>query len=608
MKSAAHLALGWLWLSGCTISAVSEAEDTRLTNTCSVDSDCGAEESCNDGLCQPFNGDLEALLIEITPPADSEAQHVSFVSHFQPGFVPTSGGELKLPPVQAATVTGSLQLSQTDNCYPTLPQDGAVPLPTASDLSLPVSVTLIPRERLLGLPQQLYVTASDFRKDGTYKFDIVVPPGSYDVYLVPNRGQQGCVVPPQLIRGESISGKTTLNYHASKNSDLKLQLHWPKGTHVLDGWTADVIEPLGGRPISTEVTLTTPSDRGTDLVYEIPLVYSTVRQLPAAQESVEFAGDLIRLRPPEGAPLPTIFLDRTGIGLLPGTPTITDFTRYPEPVKLEGQLARAADGAPLTGAVSVVSTNIAGVDDGIIAWFQASVDVTAESDGIFSLELPPGNYLVHAVPGAVVGDNSAGNDSLSSLETEWQIAAGVPFQAGKVLELKPSSVVTGESSFEGAEVRVSASPKTVLPFNQAFGFSPFLPRGRSGLVNSSRFAVSVDTGRFDISVRAPETLGFGWFVKPGVEVTDAPQDLGRVSLKAPSALRGTTTGLFVERDAVVSKVIGSCSVRAYAYLDKDFAYTRDSSSAVSVVQVAETRSDEQGAFRLLVPSSLAAPN
>jgi hypothetical protein len=604
MKLTGLFASSWLWLSGCTISAVSEAEDARPTNTCSSESDCESDENCNDGLCQPSNGQLEALLIEVTPPSDSEAPHLSFVSHLDK--IPTSGGELKLPPVQAATVTGTLQLSQTDSCYPTLPQDGTVPLPTASDLSLPLSVTLIPRERLLGLPQQLYVTASDFRKDGTYKFDIVVPPGSYDIYMVPTRGQQGCVVPPQLFRGEAISGKTTLNYRASRNSDLiNLQLHWPKGAQLLDGWTADVIEPLGGRPIATEVTLTRPSDRGTDLVYEIPLVYSTVRQVPDAPESVEFAGDLIRLRPPEGEPVPTIFLDRTGIGLLPGEPTITDFTRYPEPVKVEGQLARAADGAPLTGAVSVISTEIAGVDKGIIASFQATVEVTAESDGIFSLELPPGNYLVHAVPGAVVADDSAGNESLSSLETEWQIAAGVPFQAGKLLELKPSSVVTGQS-FEGAEVRVSPSPKTVLPFKQAFGSSPFSPRGRSGLVESGSFAVTVDPGRFDISVRAPEAWGFGWFVKPGVEVVDATEDLGWVSMKAPSALRGTTTGLFAERDALVSKPVGSCAVRAYAYLDKDLAYTRADGSAVSVVQVAETRSDEQGAFRLLVPSSLAA--
>ncbi len=53
--------------------------------------------------------------------------------------------------------------------------------------------------------------------------------------------------------------------------------------------------------------------------------------------------------------------------------------------------------------------------------------------------------------------------------------------------------------------------------------------------------------------------------------------------------------------------LASAAIRAYAYLDKNLAYTRDAKQAVSVVQVAETRADENGAFRLLVPSSIVAP-
>jgi hypothetical protein len=603
----------WLWLSGCTISAVDQTDDRRPTNTCSVESDCGSDENCNDGLCQPSNGALEALLLEVTPPSDSEAPHLSFVSHLE--AVPTSGGELKIPPVQAASVTGNLHLPK-GSCYPGLPQDGAVPLPPANDLSLPASVTLFPRERLLGLPQQLYVTASDFRKDGTYKFDMVVPPGDYDVYLVPSRGQEGCAVPPQLFRGQTISGQTTLDYPVSNSSTLDLRIRWPKGAHTLDGWVADIIEPLGGRPISTEVELEPPVDQAEgslDVTYRLPLVYSTVSELKPSIDPIEFAADLVRLRPPPGDPTPTIFLDRTALGLLSASmPTVTGFTRYPAPVRVEGQLARADDGSALAGSVTVVSTDIAGVDDGIFASFQATVQVSEEDEGIFVIDMPPGTYRVHAVPGTGVDGTVPGEGSLSALEARWEIAAGSGFQAGKLLELAATSVVTGQSKFEGAEVRVAASPQKVLPFQEAFGIAPFVPRGRNGLVESGHFSVSVDPGRFDVSLRAPESLGFGWFVKPGVEVADAPQDLGDVELKAPSALRGTTTGLFADKDAdtrepvLVSRIVGSCSVRAYAYLDRDLAYTRDAAAAVSVVQVAETRSDDRGAFRLLVPSSLAA--
>jgi hypothetical protein len=228
----------------------------------------------------------------------------------------------------------------------------------------------------------------------------------------------------------------------------------------------------------------------------------------------------------------------------------------------------------------------------MLATFQRTVDVSEESDGIFSIEMPPGKYRVYAVPDFRNGPSSEGE--LSALETEWEVALGKSPQAGKLLELRASNLVQGRSLLEGAEVRIAATLQSALPFVQAIGEGGFVPRERNALVDSGRFALSVDAGRLD-----------AWFVKPGVEVTQ-DYDLGGVPAKIPSALRGTTTGQFEGLDAVTTRPVAACSVRAYAYLDKDFVYTRDKDSAVSVVQVAETRSDESGAFRLLVPSSLAA--
>jgi hypothetical protein len=311
---------------------------------------------------------------------------------------------------------------------------------------------------------------------------------------------------------------------------------------------------------------------------------------------------LVRLRPPEDVAIPSIVFDRSALGLLSSPVTIDAFTRYPDPVKVTGQLASAADGRPLLGSVTVVATQISGLDEGIVAAFQRTVEVPRS--GIFSIEMPPGKYRVHAVPD--FGNRESAEGELSALETEWEVAAGTSPQAGKLLELGRSNIVRGRSSLEGAEVRIAASLQSDLPFIQAIGGGGFAPRERNTLVDSGRFALGVDAGRLDISVRPSEALGFAWFVKPGVEVTQ-DSDLGTVPPKIPSALRGTTTGQFEGLNASVTvRPVAACSVRAYAYLDKDFAYTRDKDSAVSVVQVAETRSDESGAFRLLVPSSLAA--
>jgi hypothetical protein len=57
-------------------------------------------------------------------------------------------------------------------------------------------------------------------------------------------------------------------------------------------------------------------------------------------------------------------------------------------------------------------------------------------------------------------------------------------------------------------------------------------------------------------------------------------------------------------DAGTPKPLASASVRAYAYLDKDRAYTRDPKMAAFLVEVAETRADANGAFRLLIPESI----
>jgi hypothetical protein len=611
MRVAWLLAACWLCLPGCTISAVSEALDNRPRNECSAEEDCSRPgEDCNGGMCQPNDGELEALVIEVTPPSDSGAPHLSFVSHLD--AVPTSGGELPVPAVQAATVTGSLRLAGDNPCYPTLPQQPVVQ-PQAVNFSLPITATLIPRERLLGLPQQLYAAAGGYKLDGTYKFELEVPPGDYDVYIVPDRGQTGpCVVPPQLFRGEEISAPAkTLDYKASNSSTLDLRIAWPKGARTLDGWAVDIIEPIGGKPISTEVKLGDPFDGGDGfptVEYRVRLVYSTVSRLRTLPEDVESAHDLVRLRPPEGDATPMVVFDRSGLGLLSNSANINGFTRYPDPVTVEGQLASADDGRPLVGAVTVVSTAVTGVDEGIIASFQRTVRVDEQDDGIFSIDLPPGAYRVHAVPDPGSDGGVAGAGSLAALVTTWEVAAGAKVQAGKLLELPRSSVVSGRSSFEGAEVRIAASPRSDLPFREALGRGDFIPRGRNALVESGRFAVGADPGWLDIWVRPPEELGFGWYVQPGVEVAGKDYDVGSVPPRGPSVLRGTTTGLFAERGGVVAtRPVAACSVRAYAYLDKDSLYTRDPDSAVSVVQVAETRSDESGAFRLLVPSRLDAP-
>jgi hypothetical protein len=592
---------------GCTVTAVSEGDDPRPSNTCTNDSECG-QDSCRDGVCQTPNGQLEALLVSATPPSDSGIPHMTFVAQLDD--VLASGGSQDLGLPGPSHVVGSLVLPD-QACYPEFMSDDPMnPIGPADDRkSLPVTVTLALSQRLLGLPQQSYFASADERnKQGGYTFDVQVPRGEYDVYLVPPPHQSGCPVPPQLYRRFSIDRENAeIPFPLSAISRLELKISWLKSNPSLTGWTVDIIEPLAGNPISTAWVLgdaTDPDEHSPTVDYPATLFYSTVVTPAAAAGSLEVkaASDLLRFRPRADTVAPTIFMDRSALGLLQPKEDVVKIdrlTHLPEPVRVEGQLVRLNDGSPSSGFVTLVSTQIYGVDSGIFASYQTTVPV--EADGALHAVLPPGTYQVQAVPPLLGGPTAEG--ALAALETTWDIPADVPVQYGKVLELAPIAAVVGQTRWLGAQVQAVPSPKTILPFDQAFGEEPFTPRAGVGLVDDAgKFAVAADPGLFDVSVQAPEALGFGWFVHPGVRVGERDQDLGRVTLPRPALLSGTARVSLTGTEVP----LGSAAIRAYAYLDKDLAYTRDAKQAVSVVQVAETRADETGAFRLLVPSRIAA--
>jgi hypothetical protein len=594
---------------GCTVTAVDPGVNSGSpSNSCKSDADCD-EGRCRDAVCQTLNGEIEALLVSATPPSDSSIPQLTFVAQIED--VPTSGGEPYLSLSGPSRVVGKFELPKGATCYPDFViSDPLNPILGADDRkTLPVTVTLALSQRLLGLPQQLIFASTRARnKQGGYTFEVQVPRGEYDVYLVAPPQESGCAVPPQLYRGvQIVKENDPFTFVLSDVAELGLDIRWPKSSPSLLGWTVDIIEPLGGNPISTELILGEPTDLGEpspSVEYSATLSYSTVTVAASATATPSVAAsDLLRLRPPVGQVAPTIFLDRSALGLLlkVGQRVVLDrFTSLPQAVGVEGQVAREDDGSPVGGYVTFVSTEIYGVDAGIFASYQTTVQVGV--DGALHAQLPPGKYRVQAVPPLSTTLDLTG--ALAALETTWDIPADLPVQYGKLLELRRTSAVVGKTRFVGAQVQAVPSPQTTLPFDQAFGAGPFVPRPGAGLVDSAgQFVVNADPGRFDLTVQAPESLGFGWFVRPGVDVAERNVDLGSVTLPTPSVL--SSTALVTVNGAEVP--LASAAIRAYAYLDKNLAYTREAKQAVSVVQVAETRADENGTFHLLVPSRIVAP-
>lgn len=592
---------------GCTVTAVSATDDPRPRNSCTSSDACGKGETCSGGLCQSLNGELEAVLVTATPYSESTLPKLTYVSHL--GDLPTSqSGELSFP--GPARVTGSLKLPASMDCYPDFLGEPNRDILPSKDGTLPVSATLTLRQRLLGLSQQVYYAETGAAPLNGYNFELLVPSGEYDVYLVPPKRQTGdCLVPPQLYRSVPIGVKETSEAKGYEFpvtvSKLDLHILWPKESASLTGWVADIVEPIGGNPISTEITLGKPESLSelTD-DYATPLSYSTVDS-SSTTPGVSAVADLLRLRPPENLVAPTIFLQRTAFGLLQpaGKPVNLDiFSRYPNPVRVRGQMVRADDGRSVNGTLTLVSSAIFGVDDGVFGSFRTTVELNNE--GAIDVMLPPGRYHVQAKPKQALG-NAAG--TLAVLETDWEVPfdPNVRVQHGKRLELMATSELSGQGRVRGAEVQVVPSPQATLAFEDAFGERRFTPRSTATFVDDvGRFVLQVDPGRFDITMQAPEELGFGWFVRPRQQLGDQNQDLGRLLLPHPSVL-ARTASVGQAPDVVP---LALATIRAYAYLDQNGSYTRDPTLAASVTQVAETRADETGAFRLLLPASIDASN
>ena len=99
--------------------------------------------------------------------------------------------------------------------------------------------------------------------------------------------------------------------------------------------------------------------------------------------------------------------------------------------------------------------------------------------------------------------------------------------------------------------------------------------------------------------------GFAWLVRPNVTVTKGIEDFGQLTIPLPVAYSGhVTVAGHADPANQSSVVIPGALVRAYIYMDKSQSFTSDAGQAASVLQIAETRADSDGAFQLLLPSHL----
>jgi hypothetical protein len=595
-------------LSACNVASVQEQKSTIAQNQCTGDSDCPGG-SCAGNECRTTNGTFETMLFEVTPPADTTSiAGVQFLKTVT--GVAKTGGALDLNLDLVAQVTGEVTLSTRD-CSPKFDDQGML-LATASDASVPALITLVPSLGSLGLFASPTAAQSTLANEKSYAFSINVPPGQYDIYVQPrHQPDDSCVVPPQLLLGQTIKGGTlNLAITLPEPSTFDLHVSWPLADGALDGWSVDMLDPVSGRVISNSVALALESG---GLSYLASLSYLPV----VGDMSKVKAQELVRLSPPDGVTAPSVLLSRGALSLFSANSgTLSQFTALPVPVHVEGQVTALSRPTPAAATVTLVATKIAGVDPGVLASFVRTAN--AGDDGTFDIDLLPGTYRVSAVPGGTseLGNSDVGSAGLAEASTDWAIADSPSTQAGKLIELNPTLAINGAAfdagrttSLSGAQVLAIVSPASIVTdvLHVALGETVYVPRASNASVRSDgSFALSADSGTFDFSVRPQASTGFSWLVIPslGVGTTPATSNgpaLGDLLSPLPVSYTGTVTVPGVMPGSL-SPVPGAL-IRTYLYMSGG-AYTADSTQADSVLQIAETRSDEFGAFELLIPAAL----
>jgi hypothetical protein len=602
-------------LLGCSVGALDRSAAERVQNTCEDSSECG-DGFCIDSICQA-SGAFNTVLFEVTPPAMSgRYTGVPFLKTVYLNKVEVGGVDLSLTSV--ATVTG------------TVGPDAKRPCAAGGALTVPARITFTPTERLLGLAVAPYITSAALDPDsGRYEFRVRVPPGAYDIYVEPDAAAATgeCPVVAQLYRRQVVApALVELPLGLPEPRKLNVRVLWPETQGPqLAGWTVDVVDPLQGQLISNTAVLDVPVESDAGYEYVVDVLYSPVTGGTSGEDE---GRELVRLKPPTEVSAPTLLMERAGLELFKaGEAVINQLTQLPAVVEVQGQLVTATeDHEPVRGTISVVATKIDGLNEGTIASFRRSFPT--EVNGRFAVTLLPGKYRVHAEPSRQLDASvcsSTATPGLGVTSVDWDINGSPLFQAGRTIEVPEMVLLTGEvfapltgEPLAGSSLHAVPSPCATgaHALELAVGDAPYLPRSSSIAVcpADGRFAMAVDRGVYDVSLRPPEGSALPWLLAPSLVVEGAESagvrdvriDIGTVEPPLPVRYQGFVTVPRVSEAGAVNDPLPGSVIRAYAFVDADGRIASAPEKAAWVMLLGETRAGDQGQFELFLPSSLAA--
>jgi hypothetical protein len=578
--------------SGCSVPLQDAAP--FISNTCETEQDCGSGATCADlgdrgRSCVATEGDLGGLLLDVRPPVGSNGTGTG-------SLVLGGGAYLIEPELLGVRIAGS-------GLGGVIPLDVALPPPVtiqagriaafaagdacaaAPGASIPAEVVFSRATRHAGLPAGEFRATTAF-VDGENIFTTALPAGRYDVYVRPLT-PEACVgadleplpaPPPYLIRGLEIGSDTgQINIALPEPKTLSGSVDGSAALGV-DDWTVGLLDRVTAQLISTEVVLV-QDGLGVPSLFDVS--FHPTKVVTAETDEHPSAGfPYVRVRAPE---------DQGYSPSMVGGLEELDLDGNYEVALTLGDLSKAVD-----VKATVLSTD---ASEGVAATvtFEADFEkglqyqrtLTTELDGSFhtslitaSAELP-GQYQCFARP-----IDDASPEAIGTVN--WQINPGEDF-VGHTMVLPLRALVSGTvvtAGGEAVEAQVTAAQST-------HNGDPISPRAVQGVVSGGALELHLDPGTFDLAIKPAAGSGFPWLVTSQLEIVDDKAvALGQLEVPNPIVLQGRLV------DAGGNPVPLAPMTAWLPILDEE-------SSTSTVVQVAQTVSDETGAYTLFLPPSLA---